>query len=198
MTGDNLLFTESFLKEIGRKNNFLIQPGLEQNTKISEIYPNSINTFRIATEFKNNKARVLCATLRLGINNNQVDNSAQGGIMVQIHINNGALGDFATNEECDVFYKHPNTGFIFKDHKIYDWHKIKKFTEESTEKLPQFTYLGWDIALTKKGPIAIEANLGFGLDHYQIPIGGLREIFKIENPDFYWENIKKSKFIKNN
>jgi hypothetical protein len=54
--------------------------------------------------------------------------------------------------------------------------------------LPQFTYLGWDIALTKEGPLAIETNLGFGLDLYQVSLGGLREAFGIENPKFYWKN----------
>lgn len=172
-----------------KKNNFIIQPGLEQDSNVSNIYPYSINTFRITTEYKHDKARILCATLRMGVNSSQVDNSAQGGIITKIDIENDNLGDFATNEECNIFYnKHPNTGFIFKGYKISNWYNIRKFTEECAKKMPQFIYLGWDIALTKNGPVEIETNLGFGLDHYQVSIGGLREIFKINNPDFYWKN----------
>jgi len=175
-----------------KKNNFIIQPGLEQDGRVSNIYPYSINTFRIATECKNDEARILCATLRMRVNSSQVDNSAQYGIITKTDIESGNLGDFAANEECNIFYKHPNTGFIFKGYKISNWYDIRKFTEECAKKMPQFTYLGWDIALTKNGPVAIETNLGFGLDHYQVSIGGLREVFKIDDPGFYWGKTGKS------
>ena len=62
---------------------------------------------------------------------------------------------------------------------------------ENAKRLPQFTYLGWDIALTRRGPLAIETNLGFGLDSYQIALGGLREPFQISDPQFYWKNKGK-------
>jgi len=195
LTEDNLLFTKEFLLQIGEKDNYIIQPGLKQSPKISRIYPFSLNTFRIVTERKDNSTRIICATLRIGINNCQLDNVSQGGVRVVIDINKCILGDLATNRICEVFYKHPNTNFIFKGYKISDWQSIKNFTIENAAKIPYFIYIGWDIALTLDGPVAIEANLDFGLDHFQVPIGGLREYFKIDNPDFYWRNLK-NKHIK--
>ena len=56
-----------------------------------------------------------------------------------------------------------------------------------SENLPQFTYLGWDIALTTTGPVAIETNLNFVFDHYQALMGGLRDLFEIDSPQFYWD-----------
>ncbi|MCK4554953.1 hypothetical protein KAU19_08450, partial [Candidatus Parcubacteria bacterium] len=92
---------------------------------------------------------------------------------------------------CEYFDKHPDTNFIFKGHKILNWNKVKEFVIESAEKLPQFTYLGWDIVLTKNGPVAIETHLNFGLDGIQLVSGGLREIFQISEPQFYWKKKEK-------
>ena len=65
------------------------------------------------------------------------------------------------------------------------------FVCNSAKKLSEFTYLGWDIALTNDGPLAIETNLFFGLDGLQMLAGGLREQFNIDDPDYYWKNKGK-------
>lgn len=188
VTEGNDVFNEEFLNKIGAKNDYIIQAGIEQDPEISKIYPHSVNTFRIATENRNQEIRMLCSTLRIGRGGNQVDNSAQDGIILKIDVDTGKMGDYASSEQCGYFEKHPDTKFVFKGFKISKWNKIKRFTMESAKKLPQFTYLGWDIALSKEGPLAIETNLGFGLDHYQAVLGGLREIFQINDPQFYWRN----------
>ena len=191
VTQDNDVLNEEFLNKIGAKNDYIIQPGLKQDSEISKIYPDSINTFRIATENKNGNVCILCSVLRIGRGGNQVDNISQDGLILKIDVDTGKIGDRATSEQCEYFEKHPDTDFIFKGYKILNWNKIKKFVMESAKKLPQFTYLGWDIALTKNGPLAIETNLGFGLDLYQVALGGLREIFKVSDPKFYWKNKGK-------
>jgi hypothetical protein len=188
-TKDEVEFNEKFLTDIGSKRDYIIQSGLKQDYELSLLYPDSVNTFRIATENIKGNVRIVCATLRIGKSGNEVDNSSQGGIALGIDINNGFCKDFATTTDSDrMFYKHPDTGFIFNNYKIKNWDEIKKFTIGCAAKLLQFTYLGWDIALTVDGPVVIEANLSFGLDHFQIRLGGLREAFHIESPDFYWNN----------
>lgn len=192
ITKDNEVLDEVFLSEIGARNNYIIQPGIEQDPEISEIYPHSVNTFRIATENKNGNIRILCATLRIGRGGMQVDNGTQGGIMIKIDLNTGEIASFANSETCEYFQKHPDTNFVFEEGKITEWKRMKDFVIKSAEKLALFTYLGWDIALTQNGPVAIETNLNFGLDHYQVALGGLREIFGIHDPQYYWKNMKKS------
>ncbi len=185
------VLTEDFLNDIGAKNNYIVQPGLMQHHEVSKIYPRSVNTFRIATENKNGNVRVLCATLRMGRAGNEVDNSAQDGIITRIDTGTGRMGHYATSEQCEYFEKHPDTNFVFRNYEFANWNKIEEFAVESAKKLPQFTYLGWDIALTEEGPLAVETNLGFGLDHYQVVLGGLKHVFGISDPQFYWRNTGK-------
>lgn len=180
-------FSETFLSNVGKDNNYIIQKGLIQDESITNIYPNAVNTFRIATENINGKVKILCCALRIGRQGNEVDNSSQNGIVLGVDNNTGICNDHAGTEEGEIFYKHPDTNFVFKNHKIDDWNNIKDFTMQCATKLPQFTYLGWDIAITPEGPIAIETNLGFSIDLYQVALGGLRETFKIDDPNKYFE-----------
>lgn len=174
------ILDEKFLQDISTKNNYIIQYGLKQQEDISRIYDKSINTFRIATENIEGKVRVVCATLRFGKDGREVDNSGQDGIIVGINEFNGKCKEFAVTEQEDIYYKHPDSGFEFKNINLKQWSDLKRFAEESARKLPEFTYIGWDIALTDEGPLAIEANLEFGLDHFQVTLGGVKEKFRIK------------------
>lgn len=186
-TREGIQLNEKFLYKISENNDYIVQGGLNQEEYLSKIYPDSINTFRIATENKGGEIRIVCSTLRLGKDGKEIDNGTQDGIVLGINIEDGTCKEYGVTEEGRIFYNHPSTNYRFKDCKIEKWNEIKEFTMECASRLPQFTYLGWDIALTCDGPVAIETNLGFGLDHYQVSLEGLREAFKIYNPNYYWK-----------
>jgi hypothetical protein len=190
-THQNLVLDENFLAKIGKTNNYIIQAGIIQDHEISKIYPGSVNTCRIVTENYNGVSRVVCGVLRIGRGQNEVDNASAGGIFLKIDITTGNVGDQAMSYDYEKFSEHPNTHFVFHNFKIPQWDEIRKFAMVSSDKLPFFTHLGWDIALTDLGPVAIETNLSPGIEVLQIPYGGLREVFGITDPDYYWKNPGK-------
>ena len=186
LTKEGIKLTEEYISNL--KNDYIIQEKLEQSEKLNKIYPNSINTLRIATENINGNIRILCATLRIGRDGKEVDNSAQGGIVLGLDVNTGESKKNAITELCEKYYSHPNTNFQFGEFKIENWSETMEIIKKLARKIPYFRYLGWDIVLSSKEEIiAIETNLSFGIDHYQIPLGGLRKVFKIENPKEWWE-----------
>lgn len=191
VTKQNIFFTEDFLTAIGKKSDYIIQPGIVQDTEFSRIYPHSVNTCRIITENKNSTPRVVCAMLRMGRNHNEVDNISSGGISTNVNIQNGMLGDFAISYQGGKFERHPDTQFIFRNNKISRWSEVKKFVTDCAGKLPFFTYIGWDISLTPDGPVAIEVNTAPAIDIMEMTDGGLREAFGIDDPDYYWKNPGK-------
>jgi len=188
VNSDHEEFNEGFLLNIGKERDYIIQEGIIQHESISKIYPSAVNTFRIATENLKGKVRVICSVLRMGKEGREVDNISMDGISLGVDHNTGVLNEYGATEEGEIFYKHPDTKFVFDNYKIDEWDNVKNFAIECASKLPQFTYLGWDIALTEEGPIAIETNMGFGIDLYQIALGGLREAFKIDDPNKFWKN----------
>ena len=84
-----------------------------------------------------------------------------------------------------------DTGEGFKGKKIPNWKRVKETLLTWVGRTPHFNYLGWDIALTDDGPVVIEANIGFGLDSIQILSGGMREMFRIDDPAHYWNKRPK-------
>ena len=188
LTKDHIHSDQIFLSSVCKSKEYILQPGISQDPQFSKIYPESVNTCRIVTENKEGRSRVICAVLRIGRNQNEVDNAAVGGIFLKIDIESGRLGSHAFSYDLEKFTEHPDTNFEFKNLTIPRWDEIIKFTEDSADKLPFFAHLGWDIALTTEGPVAIEVNLGLGIEILQISHGGLRREFGIDDPDFYWKN----------
>jgi hypothetical protein len=189
VTYENIIFNENFLGTIEKKSDYILQSGVIQDQEISKIYPESVNTCRIITENKGSGARVVCAMLRMGRGQNEVDNISSGGICTNINVNSGKFGDFAISYDGEKFEEHPNTQFAFRNFKIFRWDEIQKFTIEATCKLPFFNYIGWDIALTPNGPTVVEINWNPAIDIIEMTSHGLREAFDIKDPDYYWKNM---------
>jgi len=187
----NVSFDQNFLDTIGKYQNYIVQYGVTQHKEISEIYPESVNTFRIITENKNGEAHVVCAMLRMGRHRKEIDNVSSGGICVNIDISTGKLGDYAMSYDEEKIAQHPDTHIAFHNVTISHWDKIRKFATESASRMPFLTYLGWDIALTPEGPVAIEINRTPAIDIMEMLSGGLREAFGIDDPDYYWKNQGK-------
>jgi hypothetical protein len=186
-TKNGIFFDESFLKKKGSERDYILQAGIKQNKFLSKIYANSINTIRIITQNFFNNVNIIFCILRMGRDGREIDNFSQNGICVEINKNTGELCKHAASKQCEYFFEHPNSKFIFENKKIPQWNKIKNLVKYWAQKLPKFTYLGWDIALSNNGPLVIEVNLGFGLDGIQILAGGMRNDFQIENPKIYWK-----------
>jgi hypothetical protein len=184
-------FNEGFIYKLGKTNDYIVQGGLTQTNELSSIYSRSVNTFRIVTENTNGTVKILGSVLRIGKDGNELDNACQGGMMIKIDSETGKSGSFATTEAGRVYSVHPDTGCSLKDFFIGEWSGIRDFALKSAARLPHFKYLGWDIALTSNGPAAIEANLGFGLDLMQIPMGGMRKVFGIDDSKLYYKNRGK-------
>jgi len=190
-TREKIIFNDNFLSMISRDKNYIVQPGVLQNQDISKIFPGSVNTCRIITENKEGVSRVVCAVLRIGRGQSDIDNASAGGIFLKIDINSGKVGEQAMSYELEKYSEHPDTHFVFHNSKIPRWNEIRKFAVESADKFPLFAHLGWDIALTMNGPIAIETNLSPGIEVHQIPSGGLRQEFSITDPNYYWKTLGK-------
>jgi len=185
---DGAILSEPLLRQLGSRGSWVVQTGIVQDPEMGAFHPDSVNTCRVATKNTSGEVSVVCATLRMGRGDNEVDNGSVGGLFVGIDERTGELHASATSHRCDRFESHPDTHLPFRGHKLSKWAHVKQFVLTSAAKMPQFTYVGWDVAVSKDGPLAVEANVPFGLAHFQIAFGGLREAFDIHNPRKYWTN----------
>lgn len=184
---NQLVLDEKFLEDISGES-FIIQEGVKQHAIMNTIYPDSLNTFRIVTEYDNNNVKILFSILRMGSGGNQIDNASSGGMNIAINTENGTLGNIAIANDRSRYNQHPDTGFKFDNYQFPEtmWEDIKSFATMIAYKYAPIRYIGWDIAYSENGPVLIEGNNGPGIAIIQDNFGGARKQFKIDNPIEFW------------
>lgn len=179
-THQGKILTPSDLNQIIGKDNYIVQEAVTQSEEINVINPTTLNTLRVVTHCVGNEVSICCTILRIGRGDKDVDNSAQGGLSINVDVKTGHFADYAVTEHnMAKFDVHPETNFEFKGKGINKWNSIKDGILNVASKFPELEYVGWDFALTPNGFLVIEMNLSFGLDHLQISSGGLRQKLKV-------------------
>ena len=164
------------------KNDYILQEGLENQGFLREIHPNSLNSFRVMTFFDPKKgAKVIHAILKAGNNKSETDNAHTGGIYVGLNLSNGKLMDKGFDEDLNEFILHPLTKIDFRNKEIKGFKKMIDLAEKAGNLFPTLTFIGWDIALTKAGPVILEGNSSPGLTLIQRTYGGLKKFYDLAN-----------------
>ena len=152
-------------KELIESKRYLIEEVATQCETISKLHPSSINTIRVVTM----KNKVVFAVLRIGNNNNIVDNFNHGGMATTIDITTGRINYPAIDKVGNLYEVHPLTKEKIVGIKIHNWDEIKKLCVEASKIVPEVGYVGWDVCDGEKKPFLIEANEFPGYDVYQLP-----------------------------
>ena len=120
----------------------------------------SVNTIRVYTAYNPNTKQVtiIKTVVRAGIGDSIVDNSHSGGCAYEIDSELGYIISpyYAANGKSS--YIHPKTDICMLGRKIPFWQEVKELCVKGASKLPTCAYIGWDVAITEKGPNFIEGN----------------------------------------
>jgi len=166
-----------------QKQQFLAEDCIVQHPKMSEIYPNSVNTLRIVTVTKNDKVNIMFRSIRMGNHGNVVDNFNHGGLFTTID-NGGIIKKPAIDKKGNIYTNHPFTNTNLINFEIPLFNEAIEYVKTMASSIPEVGYVGWDIAITEKGPVVVEANPFPGHDIYQSKVHmnkdgtGLRKEFE--------------------
>lgn len=143
--------------------NFIIQEKIIPSKKLSLLYPDAINTFRVCTYTVNGKVYNAPISLRIGGGGSKVDNIHAGGMVVGVD-NEGNLMSTAYKIgygfEDTRFESHPDTGVVFKEQRIEEVKDIVGFAKELHGKYIGIRMISWDFTLDENDlPVIMEANL---------------------------------------
>ena len=152
--------------ELISNNTLLLEELLIQNTSISKIYPNSINTIRVYTININGNVHIMFKAIRIGNHGKIVDNFNNGGMFSVIE-DDGYIRKPAIDKLNNVFIKHPMTNHNIVGFKIPKYKEIIKLCKKLALVVPEIKYAAWDIAVTKNGLDIVEGNEHPGYDIYQ-------------------------------
>ncbi len=153
------------------KNNkqFLLEECVIQKDYLSKLYPHSVNTLRIVTLRVNGDTHIVARILRIGNKGNIVDNFHKDGMYTTLD-ECGIVSKPAIDRDGNIYYIHPETKESVINFRIYNFEEIINFVKKASEVIPEIGYVGWDIAITDKGPVLIEGNNLPGYDLYQSKI----------------------------
>lgn len=135
----------------------LIEEAIIQHPEMNVLYPDAINTVRFITLVEENDVKFLGASLRIG-NGGHVDNAAQGGIYASVNIMTGELDSVAFNSSGKKYANHPITNHPIKGFQIPFWEEVVDICKKAALEIPDVRCVGWDVAISEKGPLLIEGN----------------------------------------
>lgn len=143
----------------------IIQKRIRQHSKMSTLYPKSVNTIRLLSIHHPDGIQPLAAILRMGANG-VCDNLTAGGVAAGINMETGKLTRYGVMRPDfgRMTDRHPVSGTIFENFEV----PFFREAVETISRLHKFFYgikcIGWDIAITENGPVIIEGN-----DNWEVP-----------------------------
>lgn len=143
----------------------LVEEVIKERKEIAKLHPESVNTLRLVTL----NYKLVVAFIRIGNDNNVVDNFNHGGMAAPINIDTGIIEYPAIDKDGNLYYNHPLTNEKIVGFKIPDMGKIKNFVEKLAKEIPEVRYVGWDVCPTDNDIAIIEGNEFPGHDIYQLP-----------------------------
>ena len=153
------------IKEYGK---FICEEKIIQCDESNSWNPDSVNTLRLPT-IRSSKGNITIFKpfFRTGRKGSFTDNAGQGGVFAGVDPNTGVITTDGYDTLCNKYIEHPDSNKKFLGYQIPRWIEAVELGKTLANVLPNQKYVGWDLALTDKGWLMIEANWG-GLRAIQI------------------------------
>jgi hypothetical protein len=140
---------------------YLLQEAAVNHDRLSKFSKGGLVTFRIVTTLCPGDAEpeVSSNYMVIPIGRLPTNHGTEGGIVVQMDLQTKTF--FSAYKRFPFFMKyeaHPETGAQIKGSELADWSKLAELAVAGHKAFPDIFAIGWDLALTKKGPVIVEAN----------------------------------------
>lgn len=142
----------------------LIEEYIAQAPELARPNSSSVNTIRAYTLInKKGTCELIFAALRVGGPNARVDNYHSGGVGYAIDLDSGIISQPGADMMGNRYIYHPSTNFLMVGFRVPRWEEIREFVSRAANVFPECRYIGWDVAVTKRGLEMIEGN--YSADH---------------------------------
>lgn len=207
--GSNLATMLKEMPEVLAGEDWIVTRLYEQHPFFADVWPHSTNSMRFLTYIDlGGTARIAAVVQKWGTpESGFVDNFSKGGLTTWVHngMLMGTMEDFSRLDQRDGsasdrpalvegnasrWYYHPISLAPIAGKTVPFWAEAEEMALGATELMDShLSYAGWDILITKDGPIIIEANPWPGVQIVQVHaplLGDLRfcEFLTSQGVDF--------------
>jgi glutathione synthase/RimK-type ligase-like ATP-grasp enzyme len=145
----------------GLRGTWLVQQRLTNHPDMADIAINALATVRLTTVFnEHGEPEVVTSVLRFpSKSESRVDNIKAGGLMAPIDPVTGTLGAACRGRGVEEFERHPISNAAVAGRVLPNWNEAVSLGKRAhREAFPEYTLVGWDVALTADGPVILEGN----------------------------------------
>lgn len=143
----------------------VVEEFVVQHPRLTEMSPRILNTVRLTSISSNepidkegNHFAIPYAMLKMGGATGYVDNLREGGVGAAIDLESGRLCTDAVDVNLKTYTHHPVSGVKIKGFEVPFFAEAKQMIQRIVEENNMKGYLGWDVAITNRGPMLIEIN----------------------------------------
>ena len=160
-------------------SSYIVEELVEQDPRIASWNTSSLNTIRVPSMRTKDGVVIFYPSIRTGRAGSIVDNAGAGGTFAAIDPKTGLIISDGFDKRGHNYKVHPDSLKPYKGEQIPDWDLLIEFTRRLHENMPKMhKYIAFDLALSTKGWVVVEANWG-ELSMPQVEFGrGLYQEFK--------------------
>ena len=160
--------TKKAYDDLKAQNFFVIEEVIHQHPHVAQLSLNAVNTLRVVTcRPRANIINIPFVASRISVTDSYKDSGSLGGAFCIVDEEGYIRYDyFSYLPILETFSENPYTGFQFKGFQFPFLEEAKALCTEAALRCKE-PYIGWDVAITEKGPILIEANRAPGTNLIQ-------------------------------
>lgn len=152
------------------KNFTVLEEEVRQHEAVSRLYPGSVNCLRVVTLIDDaGEPQCLYAVLKTGNAGRWTDSRREDSLVCPVNLETGRLMGKAYTPAMKNYELHPYTGTKLKDYQLPFISEAVQMVKEVSLIVPQMRYMGWNVALTEKGPVLMEGVPYPEYDYGQLP-----------------------------
>jgi len=137
---------------------YICEEYLVQHPLMASFHPKSVNSVRVLTFNDGKEIHIIAATLKMGLNDSEVDNLLNGGLCANIDLTTGIVNTPGISRDRDPQYFHPETGVKIIGTEIPLFDQVLDTARKGAALTPECAVLGWDIAVLPDRACIIEMN----------------------------------------
>ncbi len=143
----------------GDSSAMMLEEIVDQDERMAALHPASLQSIRLVTVRVGDKVNIWYPRIDIGRGGSFLINAAAGSIMALVDPKTGVIKGKGIPESGELFEVHPDTGVRIEGFQIPEWDAlIEMATDLMLNVMPDIRYVGWDMALSKKGWCVVEGN----------------------------------------
>lgn len=141
---------------------WIVEERIEQDERMAVWNATSVNTLRIPSFRKEDGTiEIAFPLIRIGRQGCVVDNAGSGGVFASVDEVTGKICTNGYDERGNIYINHPDSHIKFYGYQIPCWEDLIDVVKEIHKNMPkEHKYIGFDMALSKKGWVLVEGNWG--------------------------------------